>query len=97
MKPSAFLINTARGALIDEAALIQALREKRIGGAALDVISQEPPSANHPLLDAAKNMDNLVITPHAAWSSREARERLLQEVVDNISAFFAGKARNIVL
>ena len=97
MKPSAFLINTARGALIDEAALIQALREKRIGGAALDVISQEPPSANHPLLDAAKNMDNLVITPHTAWSSREARERLLQDVVDNISAFFAGKARNIVL
>ena len=97
MKPSAFLINTARGALIDEAALIQALREKRLGGAALDVISREPPNANHPLVDAAKDMDNLVVTPHTAWSSREARERLLQEVMDNIAAFFAGETRNVVV
>jgi len=96
VKPSAFLINTARGALIDETALIQALREKRLGGAALDVISREPPSANFPLLDAAREMDNLVITPHTAWSAREARARLLQEVVDNISAFFAGEMRNVV-
>jgi glycerate dehydrogenase len=97
MKPTALLINTARGAIIDETALIQALREKRLAAAALDVISREPPPADHPIIQAAKELDNLLVTPHTAWSARETRERLLQEVVNNISAFFAGKPRNIVI
>jgi len=96
MKPTAFLINTARGALIDEAALIEALRNKRIAGAALDVISKEPPSADHPMVLAAKELDNLLVTPHTAWSAREARERLLREVEENISAFLRGEPRNLV-
>ena len=96
MKPSAFLINTARGALIDEAALIQALREGRLAGAALDVISEEPPAADHPIIVAARSLDNLLVTPHTAWSARQARERLLREVAENISAFLAGRDRNMV-
>ena len=96
MKPSAFLINTARGALVDEPALIQALREQRLAAAALDVISQEPPAADHPIIVAAKSLDNLLVTPHTAWSARQARERLLREVAENISAFLAGKDRNLV-
>ena len=96
MKPTALLVNTARGALIDEAALIQALRERRLGAAALDVISREPPPADHPIIQAAKDLNNLLVTPHTAWSAREARERLLEEVAENIRAFFEGKPRNIV-
>lgn len=96
MKPTAFLINTARGALIDEAALIEALRTKRLAGAALDVISHEPPPENHPVIKAAKEVDNLIVTPHIAWSAREARERLLLEVAENISSFFEGHPRNLV-
>ena len=96
MKPSAFLINTARGALIDEAALIRSLREKRLAAAALDVISQEPPAADHPIIVAASELDNLLVTPHTAWSARQAREKLLWEVAQNISAFLAGKDRNLV-
>jgi glycerate dehydrogenase len=96
MKPSAFLINTARGALIDEAALIEALRQKRIAAAALDVISKEPPPADHPMVLAAKELDNLIVTPHTAWSAREARERLLEEVAENIAAFLQGRDRNRV-
>jgi len=96
MKPSAFLINTARGALIDEAALIAALRDKRLAGAALDVISREPPPADHPIVQAAKELDNLLVTPHCAWSAREARERLLNETAENIQAFVEDKDRNRV-
>ena len=96
MKPSAFLINTARGALIDEAALIHALRSNRIAGAALDVISKEPPPPDHPVILAAKELDNLIATPHTAWSAREARERLLKEVEENIAAFLQGQDRNRV-
>jgi glycerate dehydrogenase len=96
MKPTAFLINTARGALIDEPALIAALRQKRIAGAALDVITQEPPPADHPIVSAAKELDNLIVTPHTAWSARESRERLLQEVEENIAAFLQGRDRNRV-
>lgn len=96
MKPTAFLINTARGALIDEGALIVALREKRIAGAALDVITKEPPSADHPIVLAAKDLDNLIVTPHTAWSARESRERLLREVEENIAAFLEGRDRNRV-
>jgi glycerate dehydrogenase len=96
MKPTAFLINTARGALVDEEALIQALREGRLAGAALDVISCEPPPPDHPVIVAAAKLDNLIVTPHTAWSAREARERLLWEVEQNISAFIKGEDRNRV-
>jgi glycerate dehydrogenase len=96
MKPTAFLVNTARGALIDEIALIDALRKERIAAAALDVITKEPPPTDHPIIQAARQMDNLMVTPHTAWSARETRERLLQEVEENISAFLSGKPRNIV-
>ena len=97
MKPSALLVNTARGALIDEKVLIQALRKRRLAAAALDVISQEPPSEDHPVIQAAKELDNLLVTPHTAWGTREARERLLKEVANNISGFFEGKPRNVVI
>jgi glycerate dehydrogenase len=96
MKPSGYLINTARGALIDEPALIQALRAKRIAGAALDVISQEPPPANHPIVVAAKDLGYLIVTPHTAWSAREARQRLLVEVKANIEAYHRGEPRTLV-
>jgi len=94
MKPSAFLINTARGALVDEAALIAALRKKQIAAAAVDVLSKEPPPANHPMIQAAKELEHLIVTPHTAWSAREARERLLKEVEENIDAFLRGRDRN---
>jgi glycerate dehydrogenase len=96
IKPTAFLVNTARGALVDETALIAALRAKRIAGAALDVITKEPPPADHPILLAARELDNLIVTPHTAWSAREARERLLSEVEENIAAFLRGQDRNRV-
>jgi glycerate dehydrogenase len=97
MKPGAFLVNTARGALIDEPALVDALRKNRLAGAALDVISREPPPADHPIIEAAKKLDNLLVTPHCAWSAREARERLLNETAENISAFIEGRERNRVV
>ena len=97
MKPTAFLINTARGALVDEAALINALRQKRIAAAALDVISKEPPPPDHPVIRAAATLENLIVTPHTAWSSREAREHLLVEVKENIQAFLRGQPRNLVV
>ncbi|HXV80544.1 MAG TPA: NAD(P)-dependent oxidoreductase, partial [Candidatus Binatia bacterium] len=97
LKPTALLVNTARGALIDELALIEALRAHKLAAAALDVISQEPPPAGHPIIQAAKELDNLVVTPHTAWSARETRERLLREVANNIGGFFEDKPRNIVV
>lgn len=96
MKPTAFLINTARGALIDEAALIAALHKKTIAAAALDVISQEPPRSDHPIIQAAAELENLLVTPHTAWSAREARQRLIIEVKENILAFIQGRDRNLV-
>ena len=83
MKPGALLVNTARGGLIDEPALAQALRSGHLGGAALDVLSTEPPPADHPLL--SPDIPNLILTPHNAWISRESRQRLLDGVVNNIS------------
>ena len=97
MKPTAFLINTARGPLVDEEALIQALRDRRLAAAALDVISREPPPPDHPVILAAAELDNLIVTPHTAWSAREARARLLWEVEQNISAFLKGQDRNRVV
>jgi len=96
MKPTAFLINTARGALIDETALIDALAKNLISAAAVDVVTTEPPAPDHPMIRAAKTLDNLIVTPHTAWSAREARERLLDEVKENISAFLRGEPRNLV-
>ncbi|HWP56561.1 MAG TPA: D-2-hydroxyacid dehydrogenase [Candidatus Acidoferrales bacterium] len=97
VKPGAFLINTARGALIDDAALLAALKSRRLGGAALDVLTREPPPADHPLIAAAKSLDNLLVTPHCAWGTREARERLIGEVAQNIAAYARGERRNRVV
>jgi glycerate dehydrogenase len=92
MKPTAFLINTSRGPLVDEEALAGALKEGRIAGAGLDVLSSEPPAAGNPLLSAK----NCIVTPHVAWATRAARARLLQATVENAQAFLAGKPRNVV-
>ncbi len=96
MKSTAYLINTARGGLVEEGALIEVLEQGGIAGAALDVISQEPPEKDHPMMEAAAHLDNLLITPHCAWAAREARQRLLAEVFENIQAFQRGERRNRV-
>lgn len=92
MKPSAFLVNTSRGPLVDEAALAAALNAGRIAGAALDVLSVEPPAAGHPLFTAR----NCLITPHMAWATRAARARLMDIAVSNVKAFLNGQPRNVV-
>ena len=92
MKPSAFLLNTSRGPLIDEEALADALNSGRIAGAGLDVLSTEPPSADNPLLQAK----NCFITPHLAWATRAARSRLLTIAVENIRRFLHGQPQNVV-
>lgn len=94
MKKDAVLINTARGGLVDEVALLEALQQGRLGAAGIDVIEREPPPADYPLL--AQRLPNLIITPHTAWASRNARQRVLHEVARNIEAFIQGQPRHQV-
>ena len=95
MKPSALLINTARGALVQEAALADALQAGLIAGAAVDVLREEPPRNGNPLLDL--NLPNFIITPHVAWASNEAVQALADQVIDNIEAFIGGRPQNVVV
>ena len=92
MKPTAYLINTARGAIIKEDDLVDALRSGTIAGAGLDVQDPEPPADNSPLY----SMDNVLLTPHIGWKRLETRQRLMDIVADNISAFVSGSPVNLV-
>ena len=92
MKPTALLLNTSRGLLVDQAALADALNSGRLAGAALDVLATEPPPPDNPLLTAR----NCIITPHLAWATRAARARLMNLAVENVRAFLQGKAQNVV-
>ena len=94
MKPGAILINCGRGGLVDEAALVAALKYGQIGGAGFDVLTQEPPRNGNPLLKAC--LPNLIVTPHIAWASQEAANRLFDILVDNINRFVAGNPQNLV-
>jgi glycerate dehydrogenase len=93
MKRGALLVNTARGGIVDEAALLESLESGHLGGAGLDVLGTEPPRENR--LIGRRDL-NLIVTPHSAWSAREARQRLIDGVVDNVLAWKAGKNRNVV-
>lgn len=94
MRPGALLINTARGGLVDETALLHALQSGRLGGAGFDVLSKEPPTGGHPLLDI--NLPNFILTPHVAWSGREAMQTMADQLIDNIEAYASGTPRNLV-
>lgn len=94
LKPHAFIVNTARGGLIDEQALADALRNGHLGGAATDVLSVEPPVAGNPLL--AGDIPRLIVTPHSAWGAQEARQRIVTQVAENSRAFFAGAPVRVV-
>ena len=97
MKRSALLINTARGGIVDEAALVRALKEGWIAGAGFDVLTAEPPPVGHPMVDPALlALPNFLLTPHVAWSSRPAMQTLADQLIDNIEAFVAGTPRNRV-
>jgi len=95
MKRNAVLINTARGGVVDEAALLSALNTRRIAGAGFDVLSVEPPTQGNLLLELKR--PNFLLTPHVAWSSREAMQALADQLMDNIEAFVRGEARNRVI
>jgi glycerate dehydrogenase len=94
MKPSAILINTARGGIVDEPALLAALRNGKLAGAGIDVLHNEPPRQGNSLLQA--ELPNLIVTPHIAWASRQARQRLLEGIAANVRAFLDGQPRNQV-
>jgi glycerate dehydrogenase len=94
MQPNCLLMNTARGGLVDEQALADALRAGRIGGAGFDVLSVEPPHAGNPLL--ALRLRNFVLTPHVAWASAQAMQGLADQLIDNLESFVAGAPRNVV-
>ncbi|MDX1593334.1 MAG: 2-hydroxyacid dehydrogenase [Gammaproteobacteria bacterium] len=94
MRDDAVLINTARGGIVDEAALAAALRTGRLGGAGFDVLTVEPPHDGNPLLEP--DIPNLIVTPHVAWAARESRQRLIDQVAENIERFRAGDPRNRV-
>lgn len=94
MKPGAILINCGRGGLVDEAALVAALKYGQIGGAGFDVLTQEPPRDGNSLLKA--RLPNLIVTPHIAWASQEAANRLFDILLDNINRFVAGNPQNLV-
>ena len=92
MKPTAYLINTARGGVVEEDALCEALKGGTIAGAAIDVLDEEPMRDGHPYLE----VPNMIITPHVAWAAVESRTRLINRVADNLSAFIAGNPINVV-
>lgn len=94
MQPEAVLINTARGGIVDEAALLDALRAGRLGGAGIDVLHEEPPRNGNALLDA--DLANLIVTPHVGWASYEAMSGLAEQLVGNIEAWASGQPRNLV-
>ena len=94
LKPGAFVVNTARGGLIDEQALADALRSGHLGGAATDVLSVEPPANGNPLL--AGDIPRLVVTPHSAWGAVEARQRIVGQLAENAEAFLQGNPRRVV-
>jgi glycerate dehydrogenase len=95
MERRPLLINTARGGLVDEGALAEALDRGQIGGAGFDVVTQEPPPADHPLMKLATR-PNVILTPHVAWASQEAVQSLADQLIDNVEAFWAGQPRNVV-
>ena len=98
MKSSALLINTARGGIVNEPALAMALRQGWIAGAATDVLSTEPPPADHPLLAPdLLAMPNFLVTPHVAWSSAPAMQALADQLIDNIEAYMAGHPQHQVV
>ncbi len=93
MKQTALIINTSRGAVIDNQALADALRAKEIAGAGIDVLDQEPPPADHPLL--AKDIPNLIVTPHIAWAAVEARQRVIDKVTDNLNTWLKSTSTKV--
>jgi glycerate dehydrogenase len=92
MRPTAFLVNTARGGLVDEGDLLHALETNALGGAALDVLSVEPPPGDHPLLRAPR----CIVTPHQAWMTLSARRRLIATTAENVAAILAGRPIHVV-
>lgn len=95
MKRDAILINTARGGLVDETLLAEALRQGALGGAGVDVLSVEPPVKGNPLL--AADIPNLIVTPHSAWGSLESRQRMVEQLAENVRAYYAGEPVRVVV
>ena len=93
MKPTAYLVNTARGPIVDSMALADALKRKQIAGAAIDVYDQEPPPPDHPLF----GLDNAILTPHLAWASEESGQQIRKSILDDILAGAAGKPARFVV